>query len=276
MADGLIAVFQALCGVPETTCHYLCSRSANHSTFTIGDDDPRQNPYPVKAMETANSSTEVWYSNGPGVLIVDCATLTITRRLEPYSAPSSVVSIACSSECDGEEVAWCLDDETSSLVMYYTATYQLCARYFCGDCSPLRDMFTIQQSPTLISTTTLVANRTATPERGSLANVSIIHNAELGTQILNHQDSLTDYCSVSSHTPSVTNRPTRSPSSLPSSPMSSSSVPFSTDCEGLDKTEEATFSTESPEADLGAASNSIGHLRAVRILPVKDLIWIPR
>ncbi|XP_060116064.1 leucine-rich repeat serine/threonine-protein kinase 1 [Heteronotia binoei] len=276
MADGLIAVFQASGGIPESTCRYVCSRSANRSVFLIGDDDPRQNPYPVKAMETANSSTEVWYGNGPGLLIIDCATLEIARRLEPYSAPSTVVSVACSSDCNGEEVAWCLDSETNFLVLYYTATYQLCARYFCGDCSPLRDMFTVQQPSALISTTTLAGNRTATPERGSLADISIIHNSELGTQILNHQDSLTDYCSVSSHTPSVTNRVTRSPSSPLSSPMSASSAPFSTDCEEPHRPEEAGLSLERPENNLGPAGESAGRLQAVTILPVKDLVWIPR
>lgn len=276
MADGLIAVFQASCGIPESTCRYLCSRSANHSMFMIGDDDPRQNPYPVRAMETANSGAEVWYSNGPGILIIDCATLAITRRLEPYNAPSMVMSITCSSECDGEEVAWCLDNETNFLVMYYTATYQLSARYFCGDRSPLRDMFTVQQPSALISTTTLAANRTATPEDSSLADLSIIHSSELGTQILTHQDSLTDYCSVSSHTPSATNRVTRSPSSLPSSPVSSSSVPFSTDCEEPDKAEEDSLFPERLGNDVGPASDREGHLQAVTILSVKDLLWIPR
>ncbi|XP_048338175.1 leucine-rich repeat serine/threonine-protein kinase 1 isoform X2 [Sphaerodactylus townsendi] len=237
--------------------------------------DAKKNPYPVKAMETANSGTEVWYSNGPGILVLDCTALAIVRRLEPYSPPSTVVSIVCSSDCDGEEMAWCLDDETNFLVMYYTATYQLCARYFCGDRSPLRDMFTIQQPSALISTMTLARNRTATPELGSLVDVSIVHSPELGTQILNHQDSLTDYCSLSSHSPSVNNRVMRSPSSWPSSPVSSSSVPFSVDSEELDKLKETSLCRKL-ENDSGPADDDTGHLQATTILPVKDLVWIPR
>ncbi|XP_039215029.1 leucine-rich repeat serine/threonine-protein kinase 1 isoform X3 [Crotalus tigris] len=265
LSDGLIAVFQVTSGALEDNCGYLCSHTANRSLFGISDDDPRQNPYPVKAMEMANSGAEVWYSNGPGVLIIDCKAMEITRRLEPYSPPSTVVSIVCSSDCNGEEVTWCLDDTTNFLVMYYTSAYQLCARYFCGDRSPLRDMFTIQQPSTLIPTT-LTATRDVAPESTSLANVSILQSQELGTQILNHQDSLTDYCSVSSYSPSSPNRMLRSSSSLPSSPTSSSSTPFLTDYEELNKLQEPKLPSEKSETCL----------QAVRILPVKDLLWIPR
>ncbi|KAH0620056.1 hypothetical protein JD844_014594 [Phrynosoma platyrhinos] len=275
LSDGLIAVFQESQGVPEESCCYLCSHTANRSMFQISDDDPRQNPYPVKAMETANNGTEVWYSNGPGILIIDCEVMEITRRLEPYNPPSMVVSIVCSSECNGEEVAWCLDNTTNFLVMYYTTTYQLCARYFCGDQSPLRDMFTIQQPSTLIPTT-LATNGSVGSETNSLADVNILQSQELGIQILNHQDSLTDYCSVSSYSPLPTNKLTRSFSSLPSSPVSNSSVPFSTDCEEPDKFQELNPPLEGPEGILAPTSDDAGHLQAMKILSVKDLIWIPR
>ncbi|ETE65936.1 Leucine-rich repeat serine/threonine-protein kinase 1, partial [Ophiophagus hannah] len=265
LSDGLIAVFQVTSGTLEDNCCYLCSHTANRSLFNISDDDPRQNPYSVKAMEMANSGAEVWYSNGPGILIINCKAMEITRRLEPYSPPSTVVSIVCSSDCNGEEVTWCLDDATNFLVMYYTSTYQLCARYFCGDRSPLRDMFTIQEPSTLIPTT-LTANRDVAPESTSLANVSILQSRELGTQILNHQDSMTDYCSVSSYSPSSRSRMLRSSSSLPSSPTSSSSTPFLTDCEELNKLQEPNLPLEKTETCL----------QAMRILPVKDLLWIPR
>ncbi|XP_026565039.1 leucine-rich repeat serine/threonine-protein kinase 1 isoform X1 [Pseudonaja textilis] len=264
LSDGLIAVFQVTSGALEDNCCYLCSHMANRSLFNISDDDPRQNPYSVKAMEMANNGAEVWYSNGPGILIINCKAMEITRRLEPYSLPSTVVSIVCSSDCNGEEVTWCLDDATNFLVMYYTSTYQLCARYFCGDRSPLRDMFTIQQPSTLIPTT-LTANRDVAPESTSLANVSILQSRELGTQILNHQDSMTDYCSVSSYSPSSPSRMLRSSSSLPSSPTSSSSTPFLTDCEELNKLQEPNLPLEKTET----------FLQAMQILPVKDLLWIP-
>ncbi|OXB77666.1 UNVERIFIED_CONTAM: hypothetical protein H355_002975 [Colinus virginianus] len=219
---------------------------AGMSKFNIADDDPRQNPYPVRAMEMANSGTEV-------------------------CPPSAISSIACNSECHGEEVVWCLDEKSNFLVMYHAATYQLCARYFCGDCSPLRDMFAIQQPATAIPATAPINHGAL--EGNSLVDMSIIYSPEVGTQILNHQDSLTDYCSVSSYSSSPPNRLTRCPSSLPSSPTSSSSAPLSTDFEESDKFHELK---PSPDHDAVPTGDNSQHLQAVKILPVKDLIWIPR
>uniref|UniRef100_A0A8C9ES71 non-specific serine/threonine protein kinase n=1 Tax=Pavo cristatus TaxID=9049 RepID=A0A8C9ES71_PAVCR len=272
LSDGLVAVFSVAQGIPADSCSYLCSHTANRSKFNIPDDDPRQNPYPVRAMEIANSGTEVWYSNGPGVLVIDCAVMEISRRLEPFSPPSAISSIACNSECHGEEVVWCLDEKSNFLVMYHAATYQLCARYFCGDCSPLRDMFAIQQPVTAIPATAPINPRAL--EGNSLVDMSIIYSPEVGTQILNHQDSLTDYCSVSSYSSSSPpNRLTRCPSSLPSSPTSSSSAPLSTDFEESGKFHELK---PSPDHDAVPMGDNSQHLQAVKILPVKDLIWIPR
>lgn len=271
LSDGLVAVFSVSQGIPGDSCSYLCSHTANRSKFNISDDDPRQNPYPVKAMEITNSGAEVWYSNGPGILIIDCATMEISRRLEPFSPPSVITSIACNSECHGEEVVWCLDDKSNFLVMYHVTTYQLCARYFCGDCSPLRDMFTIQQPSAAIPATAPINHKAM--ESNPLVDMSIIYSPEVGTQILNHQDSLTDYCSVSSYSSSPPNRITRCPSSLPSSPMSSSSAPLSTDFEESDKFHELKPSLDH---DAMSAGDHMQHLQAVKILPVKDLIWIPR
>uniref|UniRef100_A0A8C8SVN9 non-specific serine/threonine protein kinase n=1 Tax=Pelusios castaneus TaxID=367368 RepID=A0A8C8SVN9_9SAUR len=274
LSDGLVAVFTVVRGLPDDSCSYLCSHTANRSKFNISDSDPRQNPYPVTAMEIANDGAEVWYSNGPGILIIDCTTIDISRRLEPFNPPSVITSLACNSEYHGEEVIWCLDDKTNYLVMYHTATYQLCTRYFCGDCSPLRDMFTIQPPSAGIPATTAV-NRTV-PESNSLADMSIIYSQELGTQILNHQDSLTDYCSVSSLSSSLPNRITASSFSLPSSPASSSSMPFSMECEGSDKFLELIPSVDGSENDATPRDNDAQQLQAVKILPVKDLIWVPR
>ncbi|XP_074090333.1 leucine-rich repeat serine/threonine-protein kinase 1 isoform X1 [Macrotis lagotis] len=275
MSDGLVAVFPVIQGVPDNNCSYLCSHTANRSKFNITDDDPRQNPYPVKAMEIANSGSEVWYSNGPGILIIDCARLEINRRLDPYSSPSMITSIVGNSECHGEEVVWCLDDKDNSLVMYFSATYQLCARYFCGDCSPLRDTFPVKQPVLGLSTADLTPQKQLEGE--CIADMSIIFSEERGTQILNHQDSLTDYCSISSYSSSPPNRITRSFSSLPSSLMSTSSIPFSTNYEDSDQFHEPSICTDGSEKD-GPLMNSEGstHLQAVKILSVKDLIWIPR
>ncbi|XP_007958127.1 leucine-rich repeat serine/threonine-protein kinase 1 [Orycteropus afer afer] len=276
LADGLVAVFPVTRGTPDDNCSYLCSHTANRSKFNIPDEDMRQNPYPVRAMEVVNSGSEVWYSNGPGLLIIDCSSLEICQRLEPYSAPSVVTSITCSSECKGEEVVWCLDDKANSLVMYHSATYQLCARYFCGDPNPLRDKF-----PVCLAGPEPPGSPAAglqKPKGDGLADVSIMYSKELGTQILAHQDSLTDYCSMSSCSSSPLHQPAQSPASLPSSPVSSSSMPFSTDCEDSDRLHEPGACWDRSEQDLSPMDGDTfsQHLQAVKILAVKDLIWVPR
>ena len=275
LADGLVAVFPVVRGAPDDSCSYLCSHTANRSKFSIPDEDTRQNPYPVKAMEVVNSGSEVWYSNGPGLLVIDCVALEISRRLEPYSAPSVVTSVVGSSECRGEEVVWCLDDRANSLVMYHAATYQLCARYFCGDPSPLRDMF-----PVCPLGPEPRGGHTASPKEpkgDSIADVSIMYSEELGTQILTHQDSLTDYCSTSSSSSSPHRAP-RSSSSLPCSPASSASVPFAANYEDSDRLHEPTAGSDRSEHDLTPVDGEAfsQHLQAVRILAVKDVIWVPR
>lgn len=273
LADGLVAVFPVVRGTPKESCSYLCSHTANRSKFCIPDEDSRQNPYPVKAMEVVNSGSEVWYSNGPGLLIIDCTVLDISRRLEPYAAPSAVTSLVCSSDCRGEEVVWCLDDKANSLVMYHSATYQLCARYFCGDPSPLRDTFPVQPSVPEAPGSHVITSKE--PEEECLADVSIMYSEELGMQILNHQESLTDYCSMSSYSSSPPHRDPRSPSSLPSSLTSYSSVPFSTGYEDPDR---PSVTSDSAEPDLTPMDGEpfSQHLQAVKVLAVRDLIWVPR
>lgn len=276
LADGLVAVFSVVRGAPDDSCSYLCSHTANRSKFNIPDDDVRQNLYPVKTMEVVNSGSEVWYSNGPGLLVLDCATLEISRRLEPFSAPSVVTSLVCSSECRGEEVVWGLDDRANSLVMYHSATYQLCARYYCGDPNPLRDMFPV--CPLDLEPPDSHVASPKKPEGDAIADVSIMYSKELGTQILTHQDSLTDYCSMSSCSSSPPHRFPLSPSSLPCSPASFSGVPFSTDSENSDRLREPVAGSDRSEHELSPVDGEAfsQHLQAVKLLAVKDVIWVPR
>lgn len=269
LADGLVAVFPVVRGAPHDSCSYLCSHTANRSKFGIADDDERQNPYPVKAMEVVNSGSEVWCTNGPGLLVVDCAALDIRRRLEPFCAPSVVTSLVCSSECRGEEVVWCLDDRANSLVMYHAASYQLCARYFCGDPNPLRDVFPV--GPVGLEPLDGHAASPAGPEGECIADVSIMYSEELGTQILTHQDSMTDYCSLSSRSSSPTH-------CTPLSPASLSSAPFSTHAEDADGLCEPAAGCDGAEHELSPVDGDAfsQHLQAVKVLAVRDVIWVPR
>lgn len=273
LADSLISVFPVSNGIPSADCSYICSRTANRSIFKIGDEDSRQNPYPVLAMEIANGGSEVWYSNGPGLLIVDCTSLKVTKRLEPYNAPSFLISMATSADCNGEDTVWCLDDKTNTLVMYHAVSYQLCARYFCGDCSPLRDMFAVKTTAELAPITLPHTNcdRQCQPE------VSITYSQDRGVQLLSHQDSLTDYCSLSSSS-SVPQGAAKSSSSLPSTPVSYNSTLFSTDSEGpeLSREQRPRIPSESWGTKAPPTDEEKIRMQAVRVLAVKDLLWIPR
>uniref|UniRef100_UPI00398E8825 leucine-rich repeat serine/threonine-protein kinase 1 n=1 Tax=Pristiophorus japonicus TaxID=55135 RepID=UPI00398E8825 len=267
MADGMIAVYSLVSEIPEDPCSYLCSRTANKFQFKISDNDPRQNAYPVTVMVAVNSGSEVWYSNGSGLLVIDTLTSEIIRRLEPYQPPSRVISMTCNLGGNGEEAVWCLDDKTNTLVMY--RAYQICAHYTCSDCNPLRDMFPIQQPVSSTSTTAI------TPKDANDANstdLNIIFNDAVGTQIIRHFDSMTDYCSLSSYSSSCTNRNTRSSLSVLSSPASPTSIPYFTDCEESDKSNVSCDRSEnaSPSVD------DVEQLQAVKVLTVKDTLWIPR
>lgn len=273
LADSLITVFPVSNGIPSADCSYICSRTANRSLFKIADEDPRQNPYPVLTMEISNGGSEVWYSNGPGILIVDCTSLKVTKRLEPYNAPSFVVSMATISDCNREDTVWCLDDKTNTLVMYHTASYQLCARYFCGDCSPLRDMFAVKATSELAPITLPETNC----DRPGQAEANIIYSQDRGVQLLSHQDSLTDYCSLSS-TSSVPQGAAKSSSSLPSTPVSYNSTLFSTDSEEpeLSREQRPRIPSESWGTKAPPTEEEKIQMQAVRVLAVKDLLWVPR
>ncbi|XP_015198818.2 leucine-rich repeat serine/threonine-protein kinase 1 isoform X2 [Lepisosteus oculatus] len=275
MADGLIAVYTLINDVPHDGESYLCSHTLNRSVFSIADEDPRQRPYPVKAMLLANSGTEVWYTNGPGILIIDCLTLQAVNRLDPYTYPSTIVSMASNSGCWGEEAAWCLDDHTNTLLMYHAASYQLCARYFCGDRNPLRDMFVVQQPAGAVSPSPPTPEKSS--EHSSPGEVTIMYSEETGTQIIMHQDSLTDYCSMSSASSEQLCQMDRSSSGVLSSLASSCSMPFSTDCEDSDRAQELPVDPTSPETfEALLESETPEHLQAVRVLAVRNTLWIPR
>ncbi|KAG9352285.1 hypothetical protein JZ751_020698 [Albula glossodonta] len=283
MADGLVAVYTLVNDMPLEGETYLCSHSLNKSVFHLEDDDPRQKPYPVRSMVLVRSGSEVWYTNGPGLLVIDCISLRAVRRLDPYLHPSTVVSLAsCSSGGWGEEAVWCLDDHTNTLLMYHAASYQLCASYHCGDANPLRDTFAIQRPAgvELPPPPALFQELDSPTEEPSPGEVTILYSEETGTQIIHHQDSLTDYCSMSSSSISSEQlgHMGRSSSGALSSLASSGSTPFSTDCEDGDRLQgdpspaEPLQSHTPPHQQIQTPP----HLQAHSILAVRGTLWIPR
>lgn len=74
--------------------------------------------------------SQLWFSNGPGLLVIDTTSLQAVRRLEPYKTPSSIVSMTTSFSLCGEEGVWTLDDHSNTIMLYYAASYELCATYW--------------------------------------------------------------------------------------------------------------------------------------------------
>lgn len=73
--------------------------------------------------------SQLWFSNGPGVLVIDSVSLHAVRRLDPYEPPSSIISMTSSFSLQGEEAVWMLDDHSNTLMLYHAASYQVCAQY---------------------------------------------------------------------------------------------------------------------------------------------------
>ncbi|KAK7930497.1 hypothetical protein WMY93_006892 [Mugilogobius chulae] len=148
MSDGLVAVYSLLNDLPLDGETYLCSHSINKA-LGVDESDLRQKAYPVISMVLLGSDKELWYSNGPGILVIDCVRLQPIRRLEAYTPPSSIVSMTTSFCLWGQEAVWVLDDLTNTVLLYDAASYQLCAKYCCVDRNPLRDVFLVHH-PTCV------------------------------------------------------------------------------------------------------------------------------
>uniref|UniRef100_A0A8C1T0L1 non-specific serine/threonine protein kinase n=1 Tax=Cyprinus carpio TaxID=7962 RepID=A0A8C1T0L1_CYPCA len=283
MSDGLVVVYSLVDDMPEEGETYICSHTINKHLLNMEDSDPRQRPYAVRSIVPVCTGSEVWYTNGPGVLVIDSLTLQPIRRLEPYLPPSCVVSMVSSVSCWSDEAVWCLDDHTNTLLMYHATSYQICATYNCSDANPLRDVFPVQRPAGVV--TPVTPDPDVDEESLSAAleplKVMVTHREDAGTQILCQQDSL-DYCSMTSsgfsseqldqigHIPHVE----RSSSGALSSLTSSSSMLLSTDFEPVSP--EAFPSRSATDPELAAQSNTPAQLKALNIIPVNSTIWVPR
>ncbi|CAK6975851.1 leucine-rich repeat serine/threonine-protein kinase 1 [Scomber scombrus] len=280
MSDGLVAVYSLMEDLPLDGDTYLCSHTINKTVFGLKDSDPRQRPYAVLSMALVSSGSQLWFSNGPGVLVIDCLSLQAVQRLEPYSPPSSIVSMTTSFSLWGEEAVWTLDNHSNTLLLYHAASYQLCAKYCCGDSNPLRDIFNVQRPARVTTMTTTDLNTTDQEEKLEWTNgeVTLIYSEEAGTQIFQHQNSLTDYCSISSNCSLEPLESDCSSTTGLSSLANSSSVLLPADQEetGSDQNQ---HSSTNPESDLETAETmnpTPPHLQAFTVLPVNGTLWIPR
>lgn len=107
--------------------------------------------------------------------------------------------------------------------------------------------------------------------------VTVIHSQEAGTQIIQHQDSLTDYCSIGS-------KSSVEPSDLDCLSPTDCTLPNSGSCvlhntepdeSGGDQVQQLSNNTDPGSAETRNCSTS-QLLQAVTLLPVKGTLWIPR
>ncbi|KAJ3593984.1 hypothetical protein NHX12_006316, partial [Muraenolepis orangiensis] len=261
MADGLLAVYSVVGEVHLEGEAYLCSHTINKTEFGMGDTDPRQRPYPIKCMVL------LWFSHGPGLLVLDCVTLRAVRRLEPYGPPSSVEALACDlSLWGGDEAVWTLDDHTNTLLLYHAASYQLCGKY--------------SEAGTMTAPDPEVTDGGGGDEKKG-SGVALLYSEEAGTQIVQLRPSLPDRCFLSSNSDNRSPVMDQHPSSgAPSRSESPGSVSLGSGWEETgDDPGERALSSASPGTDPTpdpTLDSTPGHLRALTVLAVNGTLWIPR
>lgn len=152
--------------------------------------------------------------------------------------------------------------------------------FSCRDSNPLRDVFTVQRPAGVAMVTATDLKTTDWEEKQDYNNgeVTVIHSEEAGTQIIQHQDSLTDYCSISSDGSLEQLGSDCSSSVAPGSLTSCSSMPLPVDHEGMGRDQDQQASTN-PESYLDSAdsvNSTLPQLQAFTVLPVNGTLWIPR
>ncbi|XP_035769470.1 leucine-rich repeat serine/threonine-protein kinase 1 [Neolamprologus brichardi] len=277
MSDGLLAVYNVVEDLPLEGETYICSHTLNKTVFGLKDSDPRQRPYPIRTMALVGSGSQLWFSNGPGLLVIDCLSLQAVYRLETYSPPSTVISLETSFSLWGEEAVWTLDDYTNTLLLYHAASYELCAKYCCGDSSPLRSVFTVQRPTGLTPMTDLKSTHQKEKPEWSNEKVTLIFDEQAGTQMIQHQDSLTDYCSISSAC-SLEPVELDSSSSIDHSSFGScSGVLQPADLEEIGRNHKRPSSSKGYGLESAETVNPAApHLQAFTVLHVNGTLWIPR
>lgn len=108
--------------------------------------------------------------------------------------------------------------------------------------------------------------------------VEMVYNKDAGTQMIQHQDSVTDYCSISSQF-SLEPPGSDSPSaSEVGSPVSRSSVSLSTDQQDGDgRPNQTGLAAQEPQQDPdGTDQTPSAQLQALTVLSVNRTLWIPR
>lgn len=106
----------------------------------------------------------------------------------------------------------------------------------------------------------------------SNGDVTLMFSEEAGTQIIQHQDSVTDYCSLSSTGSLEPPELTTDSSSLKS--RSCVALPQNLQDSGCHQAQPACINTNLDAAE--ATTPAVPELQAFNLLPVNGTLWIPR
>lgn len=149
----------------------------------------------------------------------------------------------------------------------------LCHCCSCGDSNPLRDVFAIQRGVTAATAADVEATEPEEKlEYWKNGDVTVLYDREAGTQIIQHQESLTDYCSVSSE---GSDWSSIAGLGSPLSP-SSCSLPAEPPDTGRSPSPKAP-ALQDPDPDSGGAEMPpCAQLQAFSVLWVNRTLWIPR
>lgn len=150
--------------------------------------------------------------------------------------------------------------------------------FSCGDSNPLRDVFTVQRPAGVATATTAdlkTTDREGKPEYSN-GEVTVIYSEGAGTQIILHQDSLTDYCSISSSSSLELPGSDCSSTTGCSTIASHSSVPLPVKQEEISQYQQASTNHESKLDCAEMVNSRPPQLQAFTVLSVNGTLWIPR
>lgn len=155
----------------------------------------------------------------------------------------------------------------------------LCHCSSCGDSNPLRDVFTINRGVTTATAVDVEAKEQEEKlEHWKNGEVTVMYDRGAGTQIIQHQESLTDYCSMSSEgSPEPPGSDWSSIAGL-GSPVSHSSASLPAELQDLGRSPSSKApAPREPDQDAGGTEEPpCAQLQAFTVLSVNRTLWIPR
>lgn len=150
------------------------------------------------------------------------------------------------------------------------------SRSSCGDSNPLRDVFAIQRGVTTATAADVKGTeQEEEPDDWEKGDVTVMYDKGAGTQIIQHQESVTDCCSMSPECSLEPPGPDWSSVTALGSPGSHSRL--SLPAEPGRKASQEALPPRDPDQDPVGTDKPVGaQLQAFTVLSVNGTLWIPR